>query len=78
MVTMRWETDTRYYVCHLQQDLLGDWVLFQCWGSRFNNLGNHTTKLAGSYEKAKTMLTQVNKLRLKRGYNLVKKGAIAF
>ena len=31
---LRWEREARFFVAHLQQDLLGDWVVTEAWGTR--------------------------------------------
>lgn len=72
MVAMRWETDTRYYGCALHKDLLGDLILFQYWGGRFNGLGNQSLKVVRSQVEANDLIDQLNKARIKRGYHLVR------
>ncbi len=71
MVIKRWETDSRYYVCDLHQDLLGDWVLHQYWGGKFNKMGSQSMKLARSYQNAQDEIDQLHKVRVKRGYHLI-------
>lgn len=72
MVAMRWENDTRYYGCTLQHDLLGDLVLFQYWGGKFNSMGSQKVKLTGSTEQAHAIIARIHKMRIKRGYQLVR------
>lgn len=72
MVAMRWETDTRYYVCDLHQDLLGDWVMLQSWGGKFNRLGRQSFKVVDSEAQACELIVQLHRTRIKRGYDLVR------
>ncbi|ALB24403.1 hypothetical protein Psal006b_03577 (plasmid) [Piscirickettsia salmonis] len=47
-----WRTDTRYYALKIERDLLGDWVVMQRWGSRFNRRGGNKTIAFHSLDEA--------------------------
>ncbi len=67
----RWETDSRYYVAEVTQDLFGTWVVKRSWGSRTTKRGNSLTSEAESYEHALRLLDQIAKRRVHRGYRHV-------
>ena len=66
MREIRWESKRRYYTARLSQDLLGDWVIERAWGGLFNQNGNTTQEVAGSYREAVTAMVRLNKERRAR------------
>lgn len=48
----RWETETRYYLLALQQNLFGQWEVVRAWGGRGTKLGAIRFAPASSYEEA--------------------------
>lgn len=68
---MRWETDTRYGQAHLQQDLLGDWIVQIAHGGRFSKRGRLRTLAVADKAAGDLFLDCLHKRRLKRGYALV-------
>jgi hypothetical protein len=67
----RWETDRRYYVAEVRQDLWGRWLLYRRWGSRTTARGNHQTLPADSYEEALALLAAPLGRGRQRGYREV-------
>ncbi len=66
----QWESDTRYYIVQLKQDLFGQWCLFYSWGGRLNRHGHTKTRYLNSREEADTILQSIGKRREGRGYIL--------
>ena len=67
----RWETDSRFYVAEITQDLWGRWLLYRRWGSRKTARGNHQTLPAASYEDALALIEATAKRREQRDYREV-------
>lgn len=65
---MRWQTATRYYIAHVQQDLLGDWQVHRMWGGRGSHHGGSLVELASDEGDAQHRLNSIARTRLKRGY----------
>ena len=70
-VTQVWETDRRYYIGEVKQDIFGQWILMKRWGSQFNRRGNSKTIHAGDYDNAVHLLKDVAKRRTARHYRSV-------
>ncbi|MEM7132097.1 MAG: WGR domain-containing protein [Chloroflexota bacterium] len=64
----RWETERRYYVAELRQDLFGGWCIERHWGARYSRQGNSLTISANDYVHALELLEEVAKRRQLRGY----------
>lgn len=63
-----WRSRDRYFYASLQQDLLGDWIVVQCHGGRWNRLhGERTIAVSGPEEGARLM-ERLHKRRIQRGY----------
>lgn len=71
MREMRWESARRYYAARVTQDLLGDWVIERAWGGLFNDKGNATQEVAGSFNEAVQVLVRINRERRLRRYGIV-------
>lgn len=67
----RWETDRRFYVAEVRQDLFGNWILIRSWGSLRTQRGNSMTVMAQDYCQARQLLEEVAKRRKARGYHHV-------
>lgn len=70
-VTRIWQTDRRYYVGEVKQDLFGRWVLMKRWGSLYSRRGNSQTIVARDYNAATRLLEDVAKQRQARHYRPV-------
>lgn len=66
-----WQTDSRYYIGEVKQDIFGQWCCHRSWGSRTSRRGNSMTRPANSYEKALALLEETDKRRKARGYQEV-------
>ena len=75
-VFYRWESESRYYLAGVQRDLLGDWVVMQCWGGRYSGLGSHKVQVVASEEEGLRRLVVVGKVRVRHGYQPVRQGAV--
>ncbi len=64
----RWETDSRWYVAELVQDLWGNWRVRQSWGSRFSDQGNGRSLEVSSYAEGLELMERTGKRRMQRGY----------
>lgn len=69
-----WQTDSRYYLAEVTQDLFGQWQLHRCWGSRVSARGNEQRLAAASYEEAVHLLHDTARRRKQRGYQPVLRG----
>ena len=70
-ITKRWETDRRYYMAEICQDLFGEWLVKRSWGGQQSLRGNNLTTHAEDYTHALAMLDDVAKRRRARGYHNV-------
>lgn len=68
----RWETSERYYMAFLKQDLLGDWVVNQYWGSKISRLGGSKMVCVQTENQGIQYLEKLNNKRIKRGYEFLK------
>lgn len=67
----RWETDRRFYVAEVRQDLFGNWIVMRRWGSLRTQRGNSMTVTAQDYGQARLLLEDVARRRKARGYHYV-------
>ena len=67
----RWETENKYYIAWLEEDLFEDWVLIKAWGDKYSRLGNIRQELCDSYNNGIFRLQTLDKKRQQRGYRLV-------
>lgn len=64
----RWESQTRYYLVKLHQDLLGDWVLTTAHGGRKSERGALRIKFVETMEKGLKEIQSIHKKRIRHGY----------
>lgn len=64
----RWQTDSRYYMAEVTQDLFGQWQLHRTWGSRTSARGGEQRLNTASYDEAMCLLRATAKRRRQRGY----------
>lgn len=68
----RWQKGTsRYYKICVYKDMLNDWILTSAWGGINSNLGNYKHVALNSIEEAATLIENMMKRRLRRGYTLM-------
>lgn len=68
---LQWQTDSRYYIAEITQDLWGDWRVTRRWGGRSSKRGNSMTVPAASYADALEQMERIGKRRQQRGYQPV-------
>ena len=64
----RWETASRYYIARLEKDLLGDLVLIEINGGKFNRLGHQETRLVADWSEGIAEVTKIELRRKKHHY----------
>ena len=67
---LRYETDSRYYLCTAQRDLFGQWEVWRAWGAKGSRLGNSMRQAAPDEATARRMLDAVVATRLAHAYVL--------
>lgn len=55
----------------LEQDLLGDWVIVQSWGGKYNARGGKKNRMVNNYAEGLIQLQKIIKLRLHHGYRQI-------
>lgn len=65
-----WQTDSRYYLAEVTQDIFGQWLVCRRWGSRTSARGNEQTIPTLNYNEALKFLEATAKRRKQRGYRL--------
>ncbi|HEY9877964.1 MAG TPA: hypothetical protein V6D29_05880 [Leptolyngbyaceae cyanobacterium] len=69
--THRWQKGTRYYICRLEQDLFGRWLVSSERGGLWVGRRRLREEVYDSYELACNRLEQINHRRQQRRYELV-------
>ncbi|MBD0335759.1 MAG: hypothetical protein ICV62_09735 [Cyanobacteria bacterium Co-bin13] len=69
--THRWQRGARYYICRLEQDLFGRWLVSSEWGGLRVGRRRLREEVYESYELACDRLMQLNRRRLQRQYQRV-------
>lgn len=64
----RWQTDSRWYVVELVQDLWGNWQVRRSWGSRTSARGNEKSLEVVSLDEGAKLIKRAEKRRTQRGY----------
>ena len=66
-----WLSETRFYSAELRQDLFGDWMLECQWSGKHQKGGRIKRDYVNSYEEGLARFEEIEKRRLKRGYQEV-------
>lgn len=69
--SLRWESDTRYYIAFVHQDLFGDLVLSRYWGAKETRQGGERHERLTCLEDIAVRLQEILRGRERRGYRLV-------
>lgn len=69
--SLRWESDTRYYIAFVHQDLFGELVLSRYWGAKETRRGGERHERLTCLEDIAVRLQQILRGRERRGYRLV-------
>ncbi|WP_328515979.1 hypothetical protein [Marinobacterium weihaiense] len=64
---MRWQKNNDYLVVRIYRDLVGDWVVTQCWGSS-GEPGAYSHTLVDSYSDALELLREIGREQRQRGF----------
>ncbi len=64
------ESENRYYVIILQQNLFHGWSIIKYYGGKFNKLGNMKIEICDSYKDAENKIEKLQKKRKSRKYIL--------
>ncbi len=68
--TIRFQSDGRYYVATLKEDLLGDIVVHRIWGGLLNRRGGQKIDVFGeNVEAARKKLLSICRTRYRHGYS---------
>lgn len=70
-LTKTWETNTRFYVASLVQNLFGTWEINCHWGSKQNKRGGSMIRFATSHEDAINIINDIDKRRVQRKYQRI-------
>ena len=66
-----WETKTRYYSVKIEIDLLGDWIVTQQWGGRFNHRRGEKKLAYPTLQAALDHVDSIKKRRKQHHYDVV-------
>ena len=67
----RWETERRYYLAWVQEDLFGELELVQVWGGKGTRLGSVRRRPIAATAQGRAALERIARVRMRRGYCLV-------
>jgi hypothetical protein len=73
---VRWRKEQEYYIVRLYQDLIGDWIVTQCWGDAACTKSTVTHTVTRSYQDARTLLKQLNREHKQRGFRAARRDEI--
>lgn len=66
---VRWRKDQNYFIIRVYQDLVGDWIVTQCWGhSAREDDGSVCHTVAQSYRDARDLARQLNEKQRIKGF----------
>lgn len=63
-----WLSTNRYYTATIQHDLLGDLVLYKCWGGRQSHIHHSETIPLSSEQQGMELIEQIHRIRLRHRY----------
>jgi hypothetical protein len=69
--TQRWQKGSRYYICRVEQDLFGTWLMSSEWGGLRVGRRRLREETFLTYEAALARFNEVNQRRQRRGYTVV-------
>jgi hypothetical protein len=67
----RWQKGTRYYICRVEQDLFGTWLMCSEWGGLHVGRRRIREEVYPTYEAAIARFDEVNQRRQRRGYTAI-------
>ncbi|MBR9827277.1 MAG: hypothetical protein GYB41_01275 [Oceanospirillales bacterium] len=66
-MVVRWQKNHDYLVVRIYRDLVGDWVVTQCWGNRLDT-GAYSHTLVESYSDALELLREIGREQRQLGF----------
>ncbi len=66
-LVVRWQKNQDFLVVRIYRDLVGDWVVSECWGSP-NDSGDCRHTLVDSYAEALERLRDIGREQRQRGF----------
>lgn len=63
-----WISRNRYYTATIQRDLLGDLVLYKCWGGRQSHIHHSETIPLESEQQGMDIIEQIHRIRTRHRY----------
>jgi len=69
--TLRWETQDRFYVAVLGNDLFGNLEVRQFWGGLRNGRGGSQVQSVSGLDEGMAILDQIAKTRKRHGYTQI-------
>jgi hypothetical protein len=67
----RWQKGSRYYICRVEQDLFGSWLMSSEWGGLQVGRRRVREEVYPTYEQALARFVEINQRRQRRGYVVV-------
>lgn len=67
----RWQKGSRYYICRVEQDLFGAWLMMSEWGGLQVGRRRVREEVYPTHEQAMARFDEVNQRRQQRGYEVV-------
>lgn len=64
---VHWQKEREYRVIRIYRDLVGDWVVEQCWGDTQGSQQSHT--LVDSRQAARSLMFQINREQRRLGFH---------
>lgn len=65
---VRWLSRNRYYNAAIQRDLLGDLVLYKCWGGRESHIHHSETIPLKSEAEGLELIERLHRMRVRHRY----------
>lgn len=66
-----WETERKFYMTILSQDLFDEWILERKWGSKFSKRGGGKSDFCSSYQDGLEKIKGIRKVRLNHKYRIL-------
>ncbi len=63
-----WRKGQDYFVIRLYRDLVGDWIVSQCWGNCAQGTSAAAETIVTSYEAGRALLKELNRQQKANGY----------
>ncbi len=64
----RWHKGQDYFIVRLYRDLVGDWIVSQCWGNSSQGTSASTKTVVQTYQEGRSLLKEINQQQKTAGY----------